>query len=236
MEFHLDYSLEASSEIDNSLYDWCIREVDKNGNQVGRDQIPWQWGLHFRISELSYSYDVEGEGEDALKSLEDMSEDNADKLLLKSSERIFARLEPETSFSMLGAEREINNFSLKVFKADTENCFIRGGVSFTAEVDFYDETVGDFVQVYLAVTSERFDAMSELVKLRCLNEASFMLSRVHGFYADWSPGISTNRVKVLARGKEQRLNVSDDFGFKPLRLGHVGEFRLHLGSQQKFMI
>jgi len=39
MEFHLDYSLEASSEIDNSLYDWCIREVDKNGKQVGETKF-----------------------------------------------------------------------------------------------------------------------------------------------------------------------------------------------------
>lgn len=236
MEFHLDYSLEASPEIDNSLYDWCIREVDENGKQVGRDQIPWQWGVHFKISELSYSYDVEGEGKDVLKSLEDMSEENLDKLLLKSSEKIVARLEPETSFSMFGAAREIKDFSLKVFKADAESCSISGGVSYTADVDFYDETVGDFVEVYLAVTPERFDAMAELAKLRCVNEASFMLSRVHGFYADWSPSISTSRVKVLARGKEQRLNVSDDFGFKPLRLGHVGECRLHLGAQQNLMV
>lgn len=236
MEFHLDYSLEVSSEIDSSLYDWCIREVAGNGQQVGRDQIPWQWAVHFRISELSYSYDVDGEGEDSLKSLEDMSAENLEKLLLKSSEKIVARLEPETSFSMFGAQREIKDFSLMIFKAEAENCSISGGVSYTADVDFYDETSGDFVQVYLAVTPERFDTMLELVKLRCVNEASFMLSRVHGFYSDWSPGISTNRVKVLTRGKEQRLSVSDGLEFEPLRLGHVGEFRLHLGSQQKLMI
>ena len=236
MEYHLDYSLEASSEIDSSLYGWCIREFDENGNQVGPDQIPWQWALNFKISELNYSYDVEGEGEDILESLDDMSEENTGKLLLKSSEQIVGCLEPETIFSMLGSEREIKTLNLRIFKAERENCALRGGVSYTSSADFYDETYGDYVMVYLAVSAERFDAIAELVKQNCLNEASLMLARVHGFYAAWSPDISTSRVKILARGNQQKLNILDHFEFKPLRLGHVGEFRLHLGAQRQLTI
>jgi hypothetical protein len=237
MRLQWDYSLKASADVEHtSLYEWCIREIDEDGKQVGRDQIPWEWNLRFDISELSFSYDIEGEGEDVLKGLEKMSEKNVEKLILKSSESIVARLKPQVIFSMLGTKREIGNFILHVRKGGNENCTIGGGVIFLTDTPFHDGIVSDYVEVYLTVTPEKFAAVSELIKLKCVNEAHLMLSRVHGFYADWSPDISTCRVKVLTRGKEQELEVSDGFEFKPLRLGHVGEFRLHLGTRQRFVI
>ncbi|MFH1803265.1 MAG: hypothetical protein ABID63_00055 [Pseudomonadota bacterium] len=237
MEFHLDYSLKASADIEyESLYKWCIREIDENGNQVGRDQIPWVWGLYFSISELFFSYDIEGDGRDVLKSFGETFEENSEKITIKNSEKIVARLKPQTVFSMLGVKREIRNFTLNIRKGDEEDCTIMGGVSYTIDIDFCDQTEDDFVVVYLTVTPKKFDAISELIKLNCLNEAQLMLSRVHGFYADWSPGISTQQVKVLTRGKEQAPEIPDGFEFKPPRLGHVGEFRLHLGARQRLVV
>lgn len=48
MEFHLDYGLQLQTEPEHkSLYKWAINEIDAQGRQIGHDQIPWEWTLHF---------------------------------------------------------------------------------------------------------------------------------------------------------------------------------------------
>jgi len=233
MEFHLDYKLEASTERQHEgLYDWCIRELDAEGNQVGADQVPWPWSLHFSLSELHYSYDLELTDSDLLAKLEGLPTVSSGGNSATGRELIVGQLVPEENYSMLGTARQLKNFDLRILKAEETRCTVFGAVSYTSEVDFLPETEDDLVQVSLTLPSDRFEKIAELIKSRCVNEASLVLGGVHGFYAEWSPGVSTNRVKVLAKGKEQTLATADDFDFEPPRLGEVGEFRLSLGSRQ----
>ena len=48
MEFHLEHQLRLHTEPKfKNLYKWAINEIDAEGKQIGRDQIPWEWNLWF---------------------------------------------------------------------------------------------------------------------------------------------------------------------------------------------
>jgi hypothetical protein len=57
---------------------------------------------------------------------------------------------------------------------------------------------------------------------------------VDGFYSEWSPSISTRDVKVLTRGKEQKITLPNSHKFDPPRLGNVGEAELYINRRLEF--
>src|SRR5262249_18956413 len=61
VDFHLDSKLRLKTEPEyKNLYKWAINEVDPEGRQIGRDQIPWEWTFYFTATScvLSDSLDV----------------------------------------------------------------------------------------------------------------------------------------------------------------------------------
>jgi hypothetical protein len=60
MEHNLDNRVVLSTEREHKiLYSWSIKEFDEKGKQIGRDHIPWDWGLRFEVIELNPSYSLQ---------------------------------------------------------------------------------------------------------------------------------------------------------------------------------
>ncbi len=139
----------------------------------------------------------------------------------------------QTRYSMFGTDRPIRNITLSVTPKgveDTEQlCRAWGCVRYSTEADESGpgKTSDDLLWFYLAVPEEDFAAL-RLAAQRNAGGVSitFMVTGVSGFYAEWSPGISADHVKVLA-GVEQRVEVPAGVGQLP-RLGPVSECKLQL--------
>lgn len=242
MEFHLDKKIRLNNHTEyKNLYSWCLQEIDDDGDQVGRDLIPWDWSFYFTASELRFSHGLE------FRQLFTFGDDEEEgkEATLKSGEVIFANLHPgvcddgerlkdDPSFSMFGTDRAITEFSLRITVIDDdqkEHCSVWGSPSYTYENDFRTETNPDTVQIHLGVSKEKFDKLAALISNTKIDVCTVRVSKVAGFYSDWSPSISTDSVKVLTRGSEQNIEFPEGCEIDPPRLGEVGDFDLTLTTR-----
>ena len=115
----------------------------------------------------------------------------------------------ETTFSMLGTDRVIKSFDLNIYPitnpAEQESCSAWGSVSYTAELDFREETSDDCVIFYLFVKPETFARYGAKIVHGLVSEIIFSVGSVAGFYSEWRPSISTGNVKVLTGDQEIKL-------------------------------
>lgn len=245
MDCHLDNKIRLNNKTEHeSLYSWCLQEINGEGEQVGRDLIPWKWSFHFTASELRLSQGFEfGE----LSIFEDDEAEKEEEPKFQDSKMITATLHPgictdgkwledDSRFSMLGTDRAITDFSLRINAVDEgekEYCSVWGCVSYTSEIDFRDETTPDTIEIYLGLSKERFDRLAGLISNKTVDVMRIGVSRVSGFYSDWSPSISTNSVKVLAHGSDQEIDIPEGCEIKPPNLGNVGKFDLTLITRSK---
>ncbi len=254
MDYHIDRRLKLVTEVEHSsLYKWCIQELGEDGELVGRDQIPWAWSHDFSVHDLTYRMSLESERESFHANLkykegnEEGFENQEPKVPeVKDAENIVGTLRPsyrpdrfpsQTQYSMFGTDRIIDTFTLRIMPSDKdEELAAWGSVSFTAEVDFREEIEPDCVEFYLSISQERFDKLGELVRSGKVNGASLCMCYVRGFYADWSPSASTNKVKVLCMGSEQEVEIPEGCAIEPPRLGKIGEFSFHLQNKLQFNV
>src|SRR5271163_2139112 len=107
----------------------------------------------------------------------------------------------DVTFSMFGTKRAIRDFTLEIRPLDdsakAEHCNAWGGVSYTTEIDFRNETVDDCIWFYLYVKPETFARYVALIDQGAIDTIIFSVKSVDGVYSDWSPSISTDKVKVL---------------------------------------
>jgi hypothetical protein len=246
MDAHLDNKIRLNNKTEHeSLYSWCLQEINSEGEQLGRDLIPWAWGFHFTASELRLTQGFEfGE----LSIFEDDDKESKEESEFQDTEVIIATLHPgictdgkwledDPSFSMFGTNRTINDFTLRINAVEEEGekeyCNVWGCVSYTAEIDFHDETTPDTIEIYLGLSKDRFNKIAELISSKTVDVVRVGISRVSGFYSDWSPSISTNSVKVLARGSDQEIEIPEGCEIEPPKLGEVGKFDLTLTTRSK---
>lgn len=245
MDYHLDKEIRLNNKTEyESLYSWCLQEINSEGEQVGRDLIPWRWGLYFTASELRLHQSVKG-GTMAL--LRDEGPENIEEF--RESEIIIANLHPgicddgrwlkdDVRYSMLGTDRKIEDFTLRVDKIgkdeNKERCGLLGWVSYTAEVaDFCHETTADNVMIHLRLSENKFNKLKEIVNNDTVDILRVMLAGVDGFYSEWSPSITTNSIKVLTHDDEHKVVKPDGCDIDPPRLLKVGEFELTLIKRYK---
>ncbi|RWD01425.1 MAG: hypothetical protein EOS58_25450 [Mesorhizobium sp.] len=239
MEYNIDRRVifDQDSEF-KSLYEWSLQEVDADGKKVGRDQIPWVFTLSFTAIELTLG--------DTLAIKPDFQEGSEDKkMAMHEKQFIFAKLQPTdrgrfpraTTYSMFGTDRAISNFQLHIMPLaegeKQERCIAWGVVSYTAEIDFLDETVGDSMGFYLIVRPETFARYAEKVAARAVDEVVLHVGRVAGFYSDWSPSIFADQIKVLADYKDQKIEIPTNCKIIPPRLGEVMEAELSFNRVTK---
>lgn len=245
MDYHLNRTIRLSEESEyKNLYPWSLQEFNDKDEKVGMDQIPWDWSLQFISSELRHSSSIK------IERLEESENDIKNFSSVEESESIFAILHPgicidgqwlerDTSYSMFGTDRKINDFALNIYKIDEdddnkESCNLWGCVSYTAEVDFRDETMDDCVQININLLPERFNLLAKLVQSQRIDIVAVSLRRASGFYSEWSPSVSTESIKILTGfDDDQKVLIPEDCKISPPRLGQVDEFELNIVRRNK---
>lgn len=231
MEYHIERGLRLNQKPEHSrLYQWAVNEIDETGQQIGSDYIPWPWSFVFvaRSCELVARCEIKTVGLMAMPL-------NAPEV--NDSRAIQAKLRPSvfddeddsrrtrTRFSMFGTSRVIEEFGLRILPLsgqEPESCTAWGCVSYTAEMDFRDQTEPDMIIFTIMVRPETFARYAALIAQGTVSRLSLRVHSVHGFYSNWSPSISTSAVKVLARSNDQSVEPQVD-GIAPPRLGEIGE-------------
>lgn len=244
MDFHLERGLRLHTEPEHkNLYKWAINEIDAKGRQIGDDQIPWRWTLYFTATSC-----VLGDSID-IKSQFQMQETTPSPPEVVQRQSICVQLRPgsprhdvdhfrTTTFSMFGTDRAIKSFQLDIYPiadpAEQESCTAWGSVSYTAEVDFRNETIDDCIVFYISVKPETFARYAAKIAQGSVDEMVLRVGSVAGFYSEWSPSISTPKVKVLTGGSEQKITLPSGRQIEPPRLGHVGEAELYVHQRLEF--
>lgn len=237
MDHHLDRRviLNDQSELKN-LYKWSLQELNEEGAKIGRDLIPWDWGLGFTATELSYN--------DGLTIEPDYGSDDKEMPIVTRHRRsIRAKLRPgsphewrrnrQTSYSMVGTDRTITAFELWIeplaHGEEQDRCRVWGSVSYTMDIDFRAETTDDAVTFHLYVRPETFEQYVRTVRAAEVGAAVLYVKGVKGFYSDWSPSISTDSIKVLTDyEKDHPVEMPEGCEIVPPRLGNVDEVSLTL--------
>jgi len=243
MDFHLEHEIRFSEDHEHkSLYSWSLQEISKDGKKIGSDQIPWDWTLYFTASELRYRKAIKLE-------LSDKTDGKAELYKpAEESESIAATMHPgicrdgewldrETTFSMFGTDRRIRDFSLAIYRLDdtdsNERCHVWGCVSYTAEVDFRDETSDDTIAISIWLSPEKFDDFREMARNQSAEMVEIRLKGVSGFYSEWSPSISTDRVKVLAADEDQAVVLPTDCKISPPKYPRKNNFTFLSGRERE---
>lgn len=230
MEDHFNRTIlfNDQSELKN-LYAWSINEHNEAGEKVGRDYIPWEWTLYFRAKNVTLNDNTK---------IGDRYAREGDEPGAKVRRSIAADLYPDGTgryaprYSMFGTDRTITDFNLFIEEADAkgDRCHVWGGVSYTSDIDFRDVTLPDTVTFYFYVSRERFDQYAARIAAGDVDSLVARFGNVAGFYADWSPGITTDKIKVLTRDKKHEVEGAHET--IPLgRLGEVEEAELFLARK-----
>ena len=236
MDHHLEKQIRLNDKTKyQSLYSWCLEEIDDTG-EAGRDWIPWIWRLYFTVSELRLDHGLRLDHE------QDKTQD------FKESKIIAGNLHPgicndgkyledKPWFSMLGTDREITNFGIRIHSIssdESEHCNFDGFVSYTAEIDYHKRTETDYIEINLGLSEVKFNQLADLISNKMIDVARINVRKVSGLYSEWSPGITTHSVKVLAPDiDEQKIIMPEGCKIDPPRLGKVSEFELNLITRCK---
>jgi hypothetical protein len=245
VDFHLERGLRLNTEPEHkSLYKWAINEIDAQGQQIGRDQIPWEWSFNFTATscELCDGIDISSKFQ-VVKETTPAPPEIVQRQVIRVQLRPGRPLDDddyfrETTFSMFGTDRAIKSFQLDIHPiadpAEQESCRAWGSVSYTAEVDFTNETTDDCIVFYLFVKPETFARYGAKIAHGLVTEMILRVGSVDGFYSEWSPEVSTDYVKVLTRGSEHKITLPPGHQVEPPRLGYVGKAELHINRRLEF--
>ncbi len=237
MDFHLDrrLRLKTKEEIEHpGLHEWAIVEFDEHGDPVGRDFIPWRWSLHFHGTEIVLAdrvgFDHEGDEGHIFKHSGSSTIQVRLKPLSTRDGKIWGR---EPSYSMFGCDRYVSDFTLRVVAAVdglAEGSSAWASVSYTSEIDFRQETESDAVQFTLVLPQTSYDRLVWNLARGLVDEVALAVSWVDGFYSDWSPGISTDLIKILA-GDEHVVEGAKQDSLP--RVGNVGKAELTFAARRQ---
>ena len=241
MDYHLDRKVILNPDSEHKgLYDWSLQEIDAKGKKIGRDLIPWDLSFSFTASEVSLRDTVSIDTRVPRGSEEK-------HIRVQDSQFIFAKLTPQrrggqfrdTCFSMLGTGRNISRIELHIEKtvndSDREQCSAWGCVSYTFELDYRNETSEDCLVFRMSISPERFSTYAERITSSAVDEVFLRVRGVQGFYSDWSPGISTDSVKVLTDAREHVVAIPKNCTITPPRIGEVAEAEVYFRTVCKLV-
>lgn len=233
MEYHLEKKIAYTEH--SGLYEWCLNELNANSEKDGRDLIPFRWSLYFTGSSLKLV--------SAVSKDQEYNDDNEEVSTTtirnkKAIEGVFhsglvrdgsflIKLKDKVSFSMMGTNRKIEDFSVYIEESSDENehCQIYGIPSYDWEVDFAERTEPDFLQLRITLAADKFAKIAEAVQAKQIDSATLRIGGASGFYSDWSPSITPSFIKVLT---ESHKIVGHDDSFKIPLVGKVDSFNLAL--------
>jgi hypothetical protein len=226
MDYHLTRRLRLHTEPKHD-YSWAIQEIDEQGKQIGDDQIPCPDTRLFHFIATSCVLC------DSIYISPQQSQDTPPPS--NSQQSIHVRLRPGCrTFSMFGTDRAIKIFDLDIRPilkpAEQERCGSFGYVSFTVDMN---HTQDDCIRFYLVVKPDTFARYAAKIAQGSVDEITFSVQSVDGFYSDWNP-FSTDKVKVLTDGGEQKIALPSGLEFEPPRLGHIPTASLYINRRLEF--
>lgn len=238
LDYELDLDASLVSDIEKpNLYDWCIREFDATGEQVGCDLIPYPWSVVFHATEFDIFRSIYSES----KTRIEVSLDK-DPLNFTTQDIISAKLKSGNEaerypypprFSMIGSSRRINDINLRIERLENtaeEGCNLWATVAYQYEHDFRQRREEDALTVTFYLSSEKFDSLFDLIASKKVERIIVGLRGVNGFYAGWSPSISTDEIKILENPENQRLELLDDWGSRIPMIGKVDQASIRVGA------
>lgn len=234
LEYDLEYGLRLKGEGElqhKQLYTSAIVEVGSDGHDVGHDLIGWGWNLSFAAFDLSVSDQLTYE------------EKNGIGRALQGRETthrygIHAKLKPghprqhrweDTTYRIFGTRRVIKEITLDirpVFNPAEEGCTAWATASYMSEIDFRNVVQPDCLCFYMLVSQAVYDRYVWNLAHGLVNEVTITVGYVDGFYAEWSPGISTEEVKIL--GSDHVVQGAE--GMELARIGNVGRVDLSMNA------
>lgn len=233
----MEYHIENKVVLDNqpkypSLYPWSLSEVGEPGARVATDQIPWEWSLYFTLFDIELHLGL---------GLDPYTGTDKEPAHIRSREYIRARLRPgggygdnPVTYSMFGTSRSIEDMAIKIQAAPEgveEHCRVWGVVSYTTDHDFRMETSEDCLGFELVIPPEQFALIAARVASKSVARGVLRLGGTPGFYSEWSPSISTSRIKVLTNDSSHPVGIPEGCEIEPPRLKLVPEFDLSLVSE-----
>lgn len=236
MQRHLERSLvlENGSDFKN-LYSWSVSEVGEAPTRTAKNQIPWAWSLYFTLFDIQLISSI---SRDRYSGPENEDPAVVEKTHIRADLRAGHPRDAScaTEYSMFGTARKIDDLSLSIYpksSADIDDCRVWGGVSYTRDADFRDETYPDYLGFTLYLREEVFAQIAARIDQGAIGGGTLRVDGVEGFYSDWSPSISTHHIKVLTSDeKNHHVQQPESCEIVPPRLGKVGDFDLSLWSDR----
>ena len=234
---NIDYTVKLNA-VGNSR-ELCLQEFNSDGEQVKDNLFPWTGGLQFKVTNIKYQYQIKNaEDPNFLKSNEEIHERGRGELyeVSQSVESITAELvltESEPSLSMVGTDRKTREIYLTIEKGKKYSCRTDGLLSFSDIVSGHHD---DNIRFFLQLIPEKFNELSQVINSVGLDDASFYVSGVSGFYS--SDHFFSHRVdciKILTHQIHRRIEVLENTEIEPPVLGSVENFNFMLKNNQKFM-
>jgi hypothetical protein len=195
----------------SGLYEWCLRELNEAGEQVGPDLVPYRWGLELYATTFEASAICHSGSQFHRETV------GAEEVLAyKSTQVISARLSnssydsgkkfPLPSIYMLGSSREVKDIQLFVQSAEIagrESCYVQGFPAYKPDPYSTRETE-DSIQVTMTLERAKFQDLFERVMRGDVREIIVNLNEVQGLYSECDPGtdfdIALRRyIKVLSQ-------------------------------------
>lgn len=227
MKYHIEKRIAFNGKTEHpSLYGFCLNEIDANGAKNGQDLIPFYWSLYFTCSSLKLVSEVgtDKQYNDKYERIPTTTFKNTNAIVGVFHSGIYYDrpfLSERVSFSMMGTDREIKDFSVCISESSdgNEDCKIFGIPS----SDYKD----DFLQLDISLRSDKFARIAEAIEAKKIDSATLLIRWVSGFYSNWSPETSTDFIKVLT---DSHKIEGHDGSFNLPRVGKVDEFSLTLKS------
>lgn len=236
----MDFNLDRTTRINYSpeyqgLYKWCLAEFDKEGNQLGRDQIPWDLSLYFVGHSLKVFTSISNESDEAIGPRKKTSISGK---LQPGFYRDAENLTEDVRYSFFGTNREIKNFSFSIRETvdgEAESCSLTAIPEYETNLDFDNWTEEDFVGFDLKLERDKFRELVATLEARAVDSVWLRVNRVAGIYSEWTPDITTYRAKILSRFQLNSVEGIDEDRAKPLVAGMVGEYDFQFVTLTKLL-
>lgn len=219
----LDLDSDFSDYKDDSLnfrYRWRLKQLDKLGEQIGRDYFPYRGTVSFKITEIEVSHTFglyltkDKEFDPIPLELKNIEPSH----FAQSTERsigIRARLDRFSRFhkvTCFGSDEPIENFELEIRESEEEKCV----------VSIFENSL--YVNWHLPMPI-LMELMQE-VRRHSVSQMQLFLSKCDGFYVDNEWERQTNTPKLLDHRSQtyEKLEIPEEYEVPVV--GFVGQVSL----------
>ncbi|MDC3124463.1 hypothetical protein OBB00_07080 [Gammaproteobacteria bacterium] len=232
LEYDFTHAISVKNA-DSNLYTWHIREEIDADTRKAKKYIPFFLSSSFKVEAIAYQPTWKREQFEELFSYKF---DSSAQML--ETEMIRGYLLPNeevmhAKYSMFGTSRPIEKFGFEIRVGSNERVHIRGFPRSTGEIDFEDLNLPDFLWLHIFVDEAKFAKIADMVSRDAITSMVLSISHVKGFYAEWTPDIDVDTIKVLT--PDHKLEVPTECDVDLPFVGDVGDFSFAIYSHRDLL-